>query len=179
MHPLFRCGLSGVQEAHASPIQPLTCHTATQQRKVKDGSNQNTCLQNQNPIPKRPSDSSVNSECLLRVASQRRDGKFQRSIKNSFKFQSICYFFWNYNTNYFLSVKMSKSFVQSDVTFLHPTLIEFLTKQNLLWCICYFSSFADDAGFKRIICSHKLNSPSHAPMRGYRECGCGTNGRLP
>ena len=43
----------------------------------------------------------------VRLAKER-DKLFQRSIENTFKFQSIRYFFWNYNTDYFLPVKMSK-----------------------------------------------------------------------
>lgn len=103
----------------------------------------------------------------VRLAKER-DKLFQRSIENTCKLQSIRYFFWDYNTDYFLPVKMSNGFMQSDVAFLHPTLIELLTKQNLLRCICYFSSLADDAGFKRV-CIHKLNNCSLWPMQGCRE----------
>ena len=110
----------------------------------------------------------------VRLAKER-DKLFQRSIENTFKFQSIRYFFWNYNTNHFLSVKESKRFFHPNIAFAYPALVEPLPKQNLRWAFAYFSSLADDAGFKRIICSHKLYIHSLLPilLRGGSDCGRG------
>ena len=112
----------------------------------------------------------------VRLAKER-DKLFQRSIENTFKFQGIRYFFWDYDTDYFLPVKETKSFFHANIAFLYPTLVELLPKQNFCWVLTYFCSFADDAGFKR--CIHKLDNCSLWPMQGCRECRYDIFYRLP
>ena len=112
----------------------------------------------------------------VRLAKER-DKLFQRSIENAFKFQGIRYFFWDYDTDYFLPVKETKSFFHANIAFLYPALIELLPKQNLCWVLTYFSSLADDAGFKR--CIHKLYIHSLLPILLRGGSGCDRCGKEP